>query len=335
MPPYQSPSRPPSATEGRTLFPGSGATLRGPTLSSESKNGGGGKGLKCLSMIFFIATSISFWMTIINLQRAAGYNHVTPDAPSTSTQQQQQQQQQSSSSLIDNKMVLSLLKAPIGSLGPKGTSRQHNRYYDSLFYTAMQYGVTAKTSIEVGCASDPFLQYLDWIEHRTCVAPYFVEYSSSSKNDKLSTTTNATIERVTADFMEYKLPNNTRYDLLLCSQVVEHVPDPASFMKKLILSAKTSIISVPFNWPDCGSQCNHVTHHITKELLLKWSFPYVPIYSGVVGENSGKRDFDRRIILVFKNDDIKDGKEGEEGGVKESLSELNIKQNLAKERERL
>ena len=211
--------------------------------------------------------------------------------------------------VVDNKIVQSLLKAPIGSLGPKGTSRLHHRYYDSLFYAAMKYGITAKTSIEVGCASDPFLRYLDWIERRTCVAPYFVEYSSnSSKNDNDKLSTNA-IETVTADFMEYKLPNNTQYDLLLCSQVVEHVPDPASFMKKLILSAKTSIISVPFDWSDCGKKCNHVTHHITKELLLKWSAPYVPIYSVVVVENEGKRYNDKRIIVVFKNDDVKDHKQ--------------------------
>ena len=44
---------------------------------------------------------------------------------------------------------------------------------------------------------------------------------------------------------------------------------------------------------------------------------------------------EHKIVILVKNDDVKDGKEGEEGGVKESLSELNIKQNLAKERERL
>jgi SAM-dependent methyltransferase len=130
---------------------------------------------------------------------------------------------------------------PVGALGPSNSDRSHYRYYDSLYYTALQYGADAQSIIEVGCASDPFIQYLDWADRRTCVAPYFVDYTKSNK--KLNHTK---IEKITADFMKYKLPNNKKYDLLLCSQVVEHVPDPKPFMRKLIDSAETSIISVPY-----------------------------------------------------------------------------------------
>lgn len=110
------------------------------------------------------------------------------------------------------------------------------------------------------------------------------------------------IESVTADFMEYQLPNDKKYDLLLCSQVIEHVPDPAAFMKKLISTAKTSIISVPLDWNDCGKECNHVTHHITNELLTKWSAPHVPIYRGIIKEEHDTKGTARRIILVFKTE---------------------------------
>ena len=196
---------------------------------------------------------------------------------------------------------------PIGSLGPSGTERQHYRYYDSLFFIALQYGGDAISAVEVGCASDPFLQYLDWIDKRTCVAPYFVDYGEN--NDQKNDGDNAAskIEKVTADFMEYKLPNaDTKFDLLLCSQVLEHVPNPKPFLKKLLSTAKTCIISIPFNWKPCGQSCNHITDNITYEMVLKWSAPYVPIYRGVVTEkhDENRREF-RRMILVYIIEELK------------------------------
>jgi len=196
------------------------------------------------------------------------------------------------------RLIEALKNAPIGSLGPSGTNRKHMRYYDTLFYTTMQYGADAKSIIEVGCASDPFLKHLGWIDQRTCVAPYFVEYGNDSgKYVHLNSTSD--IKKVTADFMEYELPNDEKFDLLLCNQVLEHVPKPASFMKKLIASAKTSIISVPYNWGDCGETCNHKTHHITIDQLKKWSAPHVPVYHKIV-EEEGSGGNRKRVIVVFE-----------------------------------
>ena len=204
-----------------------------------------------------------------------------------------------------NKLALSLANAPIGKLGPANTSRSKFRYYDTLFYTALQFGHEASSLIEVGCSSNPFIQHLDWVDKRTCVAPYFVEYSGDNdgrnSNKQIMDTKNP-IESVVADFMEYDLTDNS-YDLLICSQVLEHVPDSSAFMKKLIKTAKTSIISVPYKWGDCGKSCNHVTHQISYDKLLEWSSPHKPIYSSIVQEKmDGKKNFDssRRIILVFQ-----------------------------------
>lgn len=195
-----------------------------------------------------------------------------------------------------NRLARAVQQIPIGSLGPKGTPRHYFRYYDSLFYTALQFGADAHSSIEVGCAGDPFLQYLDWIDKRTCVAPYFVEYGGAK--DKSTTK----IDSVTADFMDYQLPNDEKFDLLICSQVLEHVPNPAAFMKKMISTAKTSIISVPHDWADCGKTCNHVTHHITNDVLMEWSAPHVPIYEGVIKEEHDTKGTVMRTILVFKTE---------------------------------
>ena len=206
--------------------------------------------------------------------------------------------------LESNKLALSLAKTPIGKLGPANTIRRNFRYYDALFYTALQFGNDATSLIEVGCAAVPFIKYLDWVDKRTCVAPYFVKYDGKdegNENIQLTGTSNA-IESVVADFMEYKVDDYS-YDLLICSQVLEHVPDPAAFMKKLIQTAKTAIISVPYKWPDCGKTCNHKTDKIDYETLLKWSKPHKPIYSSIIQERLvGKRDpgSSKRMILVFQ-----------------------------------
>jgi hypothetical protein len=55
--------------------------------------------------------------------------------------------------------------------------------------------------------------------------PYFVDYRNKKKSNLTA------VERITADFMEYELPDNKKYDSLLCNQVLEHVPQPALFMK--------------------------------------------------------------------------------------------------------
>lgn len=216
-------------------------------------------------------------------------------------------------------MAKAVQNTPMGSLGPSGTKRKHFRYYDSLFHTVLQYGADATSIIEVGCASDPFLKYLDWIDRRTCVAPYFVSYGkklikNSTSIERVTADFSIadfsiypqSIERVTADFMKYELPKNKKYDLLLCSQVLEHVPDPASFMKKLISTATTSIMSVPYEWDDCGKSCGHVTDHISYEMILEWSSPHVPIYSGIVTERYDEKrkgkDSTQRIILVYKTE---------------------------------
>jgi SAM-dependent methyltransferase len=190
--------------------------------------------------------------------------------------------------------------APVGSLGPKDTDRLHLRYYDSLFYAAMQFGSKAKSIIEVGCGYDPFLKYMTWIPEKLCVAPYFADYVKGKENH-----IGADIEQVTADFMDFKLPNDRAFDLLICSQVIEHVENPKDFMQKLIRSARISIISVPYQWKTCVGKCGHKSHEISYNKTLEWSYPYVPIVSTIVKEKSDRSSTNnRRIVLVFERDDV-------------------------------
>jgi hypothetical protein len=190
-------------------------------------------------------------------------------------------------------MSRALDAAPIGSLGPKGTNREHFVHYDSLYFLAMQYGRDAKTFMEVGCAADPFAQYLSWIDSPTCVAPYQVLYQKGAKEKQADS-----VEFIKADWMEFK--EKEKYDLLLCSQVVENVPDPAAFLKKLITAAKTSIISVPYRWRPCG-KCNHISNNISLDTIQTWSAPYSkPTHHTIIEEDGGGPN-SKRIIVVFQN----------------------------------
>jgi len=193
----------------------------------------------------------------------------------------------------NSRIAMALEATPLGSLGPKGTMREHYTYYDSLFYLSMQYGRQAKSLLEVGCASDPFAKYLSWIDQRTCVAPYQVTYDGKNHGPS------ASVDFVKADFMEYKSDKEEKFDLLICSQVVEHVPDPAGFMKKLVEAAKTSIISVPYMWPACDN-CNHKTNNITLDTILKWVEPHKPQHHTIITEADNNK-YNRRIAVVFHN----------------------------------
>jgi len=269
------------------------ASPRGPTSPrSPRESGGGGARLATLVLaITSVVASVSLFATVVTMD----ISNFTRNNDSEDEVDEYEPQEPS----FDSKIARALRNASFGSLGPRGTNRQRMRYYDALYYTALQYGASAESILEVGCASDPYVQHLNWIANRTCVAPYFESYERYAIDGTEMAGNSTTIEKITADFMEYELPRGEKYDLLLCNQVLEHVPKPAEFMKKLISSAKTSIISVPYNWADCGKECAHVSHRITHKKLMGWSAPHVPIYQGIVTENQDSK-FGRRIILVFQ-----------------------------------
>lgn len=134
---------------GQTRFPGSGETISGnrPTITSGRGTGASQRPGRLQLMVNF-AVSCAFWVLVFNMMsllRSSGGGNIaaTPGASGGTTS-----------------TALAVMTAPIGSLGPKGSSRQHYRYYDSVFYSAVQFGSKAQSAIEVGCAGDPFLRHL-------------------------------------------------------------------------------------------------------------------------------------------------------------------------------
>ena len=203
----------------------------------------------------------------------------------------------------------------LGSLGPPNTTRTRSRYYDNLMMLLLQFGSNARSVLEVGCAKTPFLEQAAWIPDRTCVAPYFMDYNAAhlkpgsgspmpsggaaisrgttSERDRFIGKTNL----ITADFLEWR-PSRT-WDVVVCSQVVEHIEDARAFVVKLIKVARYAIISVPYHWRDEGSLLyQHKQHNITAAQFLQWASPHRPVTTMIVRDDTNVHE---RIIMVFSN----------------------------------
>jgi hypothetical protein len=190
----------------------------------------------------------------------------------------------------------SMLHPPTRALGPKNTNRVNGIYYESTYFLSMQFAAEAQSMLEVGCAADPFAEHLHWIRTKHCVAPFVASYMGRSHDgaavqDAGNYSTGRTVRHITADFMTWPMQPRT-YDLIICNQVLEHIPTPGSFLKKLISGSRlTTIISVPFMWRQC---CGHLHHYINVTTILEWSKPHQPVSYSVVAEKLGKR-----LIAVF------------------------------------
>ena len=127
----------------------------------------------------------------------------------------------------------------LGAMGPPCTKRASLHYYDTLFLLARMYAPNGGSVLEVGCGADPFSGLLTWFDtQRVCVAPYFAPYHQRSCNQSATTTRpTAAVQQVTADFMKWN--SSQKFDLVICSQVVEHVEHPASFVKKMLEYGRT------------------------------------------------------------------------------------------------
>lgn len=137
-------------------------------------------------------------------------------------------------------------------------------YYISVLRLAQQYASDAQSIIDVG-APWPFVTAFDWIPNKVMLNDRYPE----------GLVTPPDVEAVLVDFYEFE--PREKYDLVICNQVMEHVPDPASFAKKLLSIGHTVIASVPYMWPE-GTAPGHLQNDIDVETLLSWCVIFLPIY---------------------------------------------------------
>jgi hypothetical protein len=157
--------------------------------------------------------------------------------------------------------------------------RQEFLYYQVVRILATKLIEGGTSVLDVGSHGSPYLEWFADVPVRTSldmVEPYRGEGVTS----------------IVSDFLTWE--PDRRYDLVLCLQVLEHVPDATSFARKLLASGRVVVISVPYRWRK-GVSKNHVQDPVTISKIVGW-FGRKPDYAHLVVEpTSGKE----RLVCVF------------------------------------
>ena len=127
-------------------------------------------------------------------------------------------------------------------------------YYKRVLELAKKYVPDGYSVIDVGSHDCRYIEWFDWFKRRTVldILEHKVEIPG--------------MEYVQTDFMKYRI---TGFDLVLCLQVLEHIPDAEKFAKKLLETGNTVIASVPYKW-DPKIEPEHVHDPVDEEKLLAW-----------------------------------------------------------------
>jgi hypothetical protein len=170
-----------------------------------------------------------------------------------------------------------------GALGlPRKTYWQRRRgfvYLREVRILVSDLARDAQSMLDVGSNGCPYLDWFDGIPRRVSIDPH-LPYSSEK------------VEPIKADFLTYKF--SERFDVCLCLQVLEHIPDAAAFAQRLLASARWHvIISVPYKWAASRSP-NHVHDPVDEAKLATW-FGRSPTHSQIARERRGTE----RIICHY------------------------------------
>lgn len=154
-------------------------------------------------------------------------------------------------------------------------------YYQYFSYIVRCIGPKARSMLDVGSGNAPYLEWFDWIPRRVSV-DLEVPYRSES------------VEGVAGDIRS--LVFDETFDICACMQVLEHVPEPEPFARRLMELGRVVLISVPHRWPK-GANKSHVNDPVDLEKVAGW-FGRQPNYHLVVREPfSGKKG--ARMFALF------------------------------------
>ena len=133
--------------------------------------------------------------------------------------------------------------------------RRHHRYYWEVVRLAQAYAPEGDAMIDVGAGQADIVSALPGFRRRVLL-------------DMQPIAPKPAIETVQANFLEWE--PGTRFDLVLCLQVLEHLREPAPFARKLFDIGRTVIISVPYRWP-ADAYPLHVQDPVDEAKLEHWT----------------------------------------------------------------
>jgi hypothetical protein len=165
--------------------------------------------------------------------------------------------------------------------------RQGMIYYRYLDHIVRGVAADCNSMIDVGAHSTPLIENFNWVEDRVAL-------------DLRNPYSSARVRGIEMDFFQFK-PEKP-FDIALCCQVLEHIPDAGAFARHLFEVGKRVLISVPYMWPQ-GSSKHHIHDPVDAEKLKSWT-EREPTYSIVVEEPfTGTKG--RRLIAYYPAPDEK------------------------------
>lgn len=161
------------------------------------------------------------------------------------------------------------------------TRRKHLMYFKYVDVMVRAIGRDATSIIDIGSKNCGYLDWFYWIDDK----------ASLDLNEPYSAPGVRSIQANLFDWQPDKL-----YDVALCLQVMEHVPDVQAFGAKLLSVARHVIISVPYKWRE-DAAATHVHDPIDRSKFRSW-FSVRPNYEVVVPEPLGG-SHSRRLVAYF------------------------------------
>ena len=134
-------------------------------------------------------------------------------------------------------------------------ARRHHRYYREVVRLARKHVPQGGRVIDVGAHEAELLRELDWFDVRLAVDTRYVMPRKG-------------VDTLVADFRDYDI--DEPFDLVVCLQVLEHLPDPEPFARKLLRSGRTAIVSVPYRWP-ADARDTHMHDPVDERKLRDWT----------------------------------------------------------------
>lgn len=157
-------------------------------------------------------------------------------------------------------------------------SRRHLRYYREAVRLAREHVPGGGRVLDVGAHEAELLRELDWFERRVALDVRYVMPRSG-------------VETVVGDFRDYRPDGD--FDLVLCLQVLEHLPDPSAFARKVLATGRTAIVSVPYRWP-ADARDSHRHDPVDEAKLRAWTGAE-PVESSLVEDPGGWR-----LVCVYR-----------------------------------
>lgn len=156
-----------------------------------------------------------------------------------------------------------------GSESAYWDKRRQMLYYKAIFQVVSVVGKEARSIIDIGSAETDYVSWFGWIGEKAQLNLGFTGQLPG-------------VERISTDFLSWE--DERTFDVALCLQVLEHVPDPAAFCDRLQRTARRLVISVPYKWG--GNAPGHIHDPVDESKLQGW-MGRKPNYSMIVREPFG------------------------------------------------